>query len=98
MPTRANSEDFVFSAASRNSRKCGPNSVTVNNVERMKKTFIVRVADRKTLHEPVLGSFNQVIYLQRNGSLANGVLVDSAKSKTGQNFLNSCGGGKCFAS
>jgi DNA-binding NarL/FixJ family response regulator len=51
------------------------------------KTFIFGGTGRKTLHELGLDSFNQVIYLQRYGSLASSVLVDSAKSKTGPELV-----------
>jgi len=62
-------------------------AATVNNVELVKKTFIFRGTNRKTLHERVLDSFNQVTYSQRYGSLASSVLVDSAKSKTGPELV-----------
>src|ERR1043165_5991305 len=90
MPTQGNSEDFLFSAAGRDSPECRyrtASSATVNNVELVKKAFIFRGINWKTLHEPVLDSFNQVIYSQRYGSLASSVLVDSAKSKTGPELV-----------
>src|ERR1051326_4433821 len=71
----------------RNTGAPSASSATVNNVELVKKAFIFRGINWKTLHEPVLDSFNQVIYSQRYGSLASSVLVDSAKSKTGPELV-----------